>query len=214
MKYFSSGHVEDNRIKDLQALTSQASRLQTPQWLNMILAYGIMMVPSISYGGLAHSPVNSAFTLPVAPSCISSPFGPRVLPNRPLAGVFHNGIDLPAPIGAPVRAIAPGIVIRVQKHGVGGLEILVQHEGFIGVYSHLGLVAPMIAEGRKTVNGGEQLATVGRTGVTYGPHLYFEMIVGGHPVDPVPYLGVKACSATVQAATDQRIPPTRRYSAP
>ena len=64
---------------------------------------------------------------PVTPACISSPFGPRVLPNRPLAGTFHPGIDLPAPVGAPVRAVAAGRVIRAQRHGPGGLEMLVQH---------------------------------------------------------------------------------------
>ena len=82
---------------------------------------------------------------PVAPACVSSPFGPRILPNRPLAGVFHNGIDLPAQIGSPVLAVAPGTVIRVQRHGIGGLEVLIQHDGFVAVYSHLGLVAPALA---------------------------------------------------------------------
>jgi hypothetical protein len=101
---------------------------------------------------------------PVSPACISSPFGPRVLANRPLAGTYHNGIDLPAPEGAPVRAVAPGMVVRVQRHGVGGLEMLVQHAGFVGVYSHLGHVAPMVAEGRRTLYGGQVIGTVGRSG--------------------------------------------------
>ena len=78
---------------------------------------------------------------PVTPACVSSPFGPRFLPNLPVAGAFHNGIDLPAPAGAPVRAVAPGEVIRVQRRGPGGLESSVQHSGFIGVYSHFGSVA-------------------------------------------------------------------------
>ena len=62
--------------------------------------------------------------------------------------------------------------------------MLVQHDGFIGVYSHLGLIAPLVAEGRRTLYSGERIATVGRTGLTYGPHLYFGMIVNGRPVDP------------------------------
>src|SRR4051794_30509643 len=51
---------------------------------------------------------------PVSSPCISSPFGPRILPNRPQAGTYHYGVDLPAPEGAPVKATAPGQLIRIQ----------------------------------------------------------------------------------------------------
>jgi murein DD-endopeptidase MepM/ murein hydrolase activator NlpD len=149
---------------------------------------------------------------PVEPACISSPFGPRILPNRPLAGTFHNGIDIPAPIGSPVVAVAPGTVIRIQRHGIGGLEVLIQHDGFVGVYSHLGLVAPMLAEGAKTIYGGERIATVGRTGLTYGPHLYFGMIVDGRSVDPAPFINVAPCGSRAAAVQDPRIRPTRLFA--
>jgi murein DD-endopeptidase MepM/ murein hydrolase activator NlpD len=149
---------------------------------------------------------------PVEPACISSPFGPRILPNKPFAGTFHNGIDLPAPIGSPVVAVAPGQVIRIQRHGIGGLEILIQHDGFIGVYSHLGLVAPILAEGGKTIYGGEKIGTVGRTGLTYGPHLYFGMIVNGLSVNPAPYINITPCGSGGAAVQDPRIRPTRLFA--
>lgn len=151
---------------------------------------------------------------PVRSACVSSPFGARVLANRPLAGKVHNGIDLPAPVGSPVSAVAPGRVIRIQRHGIGGLEMLIQHNGFIGVYSHLGLVAPILAEGAKTIFGGEQIATVGRSGLTYGPHLYFGMIVDGQPVDPAPYLKVTPCGAGTTAPGDARAGSTRTSATP
>ena len=44
---------------------------------------------------------------PVSPTCISSPFGLRVLPNPPQAGTYHYGVDLPAPPGASIVATAP-----------------------------------------------------------------------------------------------------------
>ncbi|MDR3532841.1 MAG: M23 family metallopeptidase [Rhodopila sp.] len=150
--------------------------------------------------------------VPVTPACVSSPFGPRALPGKPLAGSFHNGIDIPAPIGTPVAAVAPGLVIRIQRHGVGGLEVLIQHDGFVGVYSHLGLIAPMLAEGHKTIYGGERIATVGRSGLTYGPHLYFGMIVNGRPVDPAPYLNVASCGSGAPSAQDARLRPTRLFA--
>jgi murein DD-endopeptidase MepM/ murein hydrolase activator NlpD len=141
---------------------------------------------------------------PVTPACISSPFGPRVLRGRPLAGTFHNGIDLPAPAGAPVRAIAPGEIIRVERRGVGGLQLLVQHPGFVGVYGHLGMVVPAIAEGRRAVVAGEKLGVVGHSGLTYGMHLFFGMIVGGQSVDPAPYLALRPCGGEHHAEADAR----------
>src|SRR5215469_15216968 len=113
---------------------------------------------------------------PVSSACISSPFGPRVLPNHPLAGTYHYGVDMPAPEGAPIRATAAGTVIRVQHNGPGGLEVLVQHDGFIGVYSHLGMVTPAIAAGQHVLTAGEKIGVVGQSGVSYGMHLYFEML--------------------------------------
>jgi murein DD-endopeptidase MepM/ murein hydrolase activator NlpD len=145
-------------------------------------------------GGASADPQPEPTLLPpVSPACISSPFGPRVLSNHPQAGIYHHGVDLPAPPGAPIVATAPGKVIRIQKKGPGGLEILVQHEGFVAIYSHLGMVAPAFAQGKKTVAAGEKLGVVGRTGVSVGTHVYFEMLISGSPVDPGPYLRVSKC---------------------
>jgi murein DD-endopeptidase MepM/ murein hydrolase activator NlpD len=130
---------------------------------------------------------------PVSSGCISSPFGPRVLANRPKAGTYHNGIDMPAPAGAAVRATAPGKVMRIQRKGAGGLEVMVQHDGFVGIYSHLGMVTPALAEGKTMVVAGEKLGVVGHSGLTYGMHVFFEMLRDGRPVDPAPYLGVQLC---------------------
>jgi murein DD-endopeptidase MepM/ murein hydrolase activator NlpD len=130
---------------------------------------------------------------PVSPTCITSPFGPRVLANRPWAGTFHYGIDLRAPLGAAVRAVAAGQVIGIDRRGAGGLEVRVRHAGFTALYAHLGLVAPALERGKRTLAAGERIAVVGRSGLTYGPHLYFELILDGHRVDPAPYLTVQPC---------------------
>jgi murein DD-endopeptidase MepM/ murein hydrolase activator NlpD len=160
----------------------------------------------------------AALLPPVGSACISSPYGPRILPNRPLAGTYHYGVDMPAPEGAPVHATAQGKVMRIQHKGPGGLEVLVQHDGFVGVYSHLGMVTPALADGRTVVAAGEKLGVVGSTGVTYGMHLYFAMLLAGRPVDPAPYLRLQLCNDGVHrrradmVATDGKIPPTRRYA--
>jgi murein DD-endopeptidase MepM/ murein hydrolase activator NlpD len=130
---------------------------------------------------------------PVSPTCITSPFGPRVLAGRPLAGTFHYGIDMRAPPGTAVRAVAAGEVIGVDRRGAGGLEVRVRHAGFTALYAHLGLLAPALLEGKRVLAAGDRIAVVGRSGLTYGPHLYFEIIIDGYRVDPAPYLTVALC---------------------
>ena len=151
-------------------------------------------------GASSQPRLRTVLSPPVSPACISSAFGPRVLPNEPLAGSYHYGIDLPAAQGAAVVAIAPGTVMRIQQNGPGGLEMLIQHDGFVGIYSHFGMITPAFAEGKRSVAAGEKLGVVGMTGVTSGPHLYFEMILAGKPVDPAPYLNVALCSGAVRPA--------------
>ncbi len=132
---------------------------------------------------------------PVLPGCVTSPFGPRFLAAAPVAGRYHYGVDLRASAGALVRAVADGRIIRIDREGMGGLEVLVQHDGFRALYAHLGMVAPAIADGATRLRAGQWIGRVGRTGLTLGTHLYFEIIIDGKRVDPAPYLGVVACGA-------------------
>lgn len=193
-------------------MKKSTERLPVRRWVMITSAIMAAWLPGVSRTATAHSAARILLLPPVEPACVSSPFGPRILPNKPLAGTFHNGIDLPARIGNPVIAVAPGTVIRVQRRGVGGLEVLIQHDGFVGIYSHLGLIAPLLAEGHRQIYGGERIATVGRTGLTYGPHLYFGMIVDGRSVDPAPYLNVTPCGAGSPLEHDARLRPTRMYA--
>jgi murein DD-endopeptidase MepM/ murein hydrolase activator NlpD len=157
-----------------------------------------------------------AVVLP-AGSCISSPFGPRILPNRPQAGTFHNGVDLPAPEGTPVRAVASGRMLRIETGGPGGLEVLIQHNGYVSVYSHLASVAPSLGKG--VIAAGDEIGVVGHTGVSFGPHLFFALLENGRAVDPRPFLGVSMCDGTSPRqrtpsdilAAGEKLPPTRQY---
>jgi murein DD-endopeptidase MepM/ murein hydrolase activator NlpD len=143
--------------------------------------------------GAATPMAQAALVQPVLPGCVTSPFGPRVIAGQPIAGRYHWGADLRAAAGARVRAVAAGRVLRIDRKGMGGLEVLVQHPGFQALYSHLGLVAPALAEGGTRLRAGQWLGVIGRSGLTFGTHLYFEIIVAGRRVDPAPYLGVAPC---------------------
>ena len=160
----------------------------------------LALLAFVPLGQPAHAlPAPAGLALPVSPTCVTSPFGPRrrIGPN---ASGFHAGIDLSAPAGGAIRAAADGQIIAVHKKGVGGLELLIQHgdpktDGYVTLYSHLGMLVPAIAEGRRRVSAGEKIAVVGRTGVTYGTHLYFGLLLNGRPIDPEPFLPVKRCGS-------------------
>ena len=131
---------------------------------------------------------------PVDSTCISSPFGwrHRVGPMAP-AG-FHNGIDIPAPAGGLVHAAAAGRISRIERKGIGGLQVFVTHPGGLTtLYAHLGSVTAAIEEGATAVAAGEPIGRIGRTGVTYGTHLFFAVFAAGRAIDPALLLGLPLC---------------------
>jgi murein DD-endopeptidase MepM/ murein hydrolase activator NlpD len=105
---------------------------------------------------------------------------------RPEFGDFHRGIDIAAPYGTPVAAAADGIVVAAEYRGTYGNMILISHAGGIStVYAHLSGFA--VGPG-DTVSQGEVIGWIGMTGLTTGPHLHFEVRVGGQFVNPLEYL--------------------------
>jgi murein DD-endopeptidase MepM/ murein hydrolase activator NlpD len=139
-----------------------------------------------------------ALLAPVSPACVSSPFGPRDAVG-PRASRFHNGIDLPAPAGAWVRAAAAGQVAGIRRRGASGLEVTIRHaDGTMTRYAHLGMVAPALATGQRMVAQGDRLGRIGRTGITYGTHLHLEVLVNGVPVDPARYFDIQPCDRTAR----------------
>jgi len=100
---------------------------------------------------------------------------------------LHPGVDLRAPVGTKVLAIAEGTVIEVEKMLVGyGHYVRVAHNGTMAsLYAHLDEVT--VTPGQKVVKG-ESLGTVGMTGWTTGPHLHFEIVVGDKNVNPLGFI--------------------------
>lgn len=149
----------------------------------------------------AAQPATDSLSLPVVPACVSSPFGPRALPG-PHAAAFHTGLDFPAPEGAHVHAAAPGRVLQIRRLGAAGLVVDLLHgdaedHHFVTRYAHLGTVAPALADGRRAVAPGEVLGRIGRSGITYGTHLHFEVRVAGQPIDPEPFFAVVRCTKRI-----------------
>jgi septal ring factor EnvC (AmiA/AmiB activator) len=99
----------------------------------------------------------------------------------------QNGIDIEAPAGAPVRAVAPGRVVHAGWFkGYGNLVIVDHGEGYHTLVAHLASMRTAMGE---EVDAGDALGTVGDSGSLKGAYLYFEIREKGRPVDPRPWLG-------------------------
>ncbi|MBA2686477.1 MAG: M23 family metallopeptidase [Gemmatimonadaceae bacterium] len=120
---------------------------------------------------------------PVAFRRISSFFGMRF---HPVLGRWRNhaGTDYAASSGTPVRSIGDGIVIFAGRKGGYGNVVDVKHRnGFVSRYGHLRGFAQGIRRGTR-IEIGKTIGFVGMTGLATGPHLHFEVLVGGRQRDP------------------------------
>jgi murein DD-endopeptidase MepM/ murein hydrolase activator NlpD len=111
-------------------------------------------------------------------------------------GRLHAGIDLAAGVGAPISAVAAGTVASAGSEGGYGNAVRVQHDhGTVTVYAHLSEV--LVSAGQR-VTAGTYLGREGSTGNSTGPHLHFEVRVGGVPVDPAPWLRERGVDPAAQ----------------
>ncbi len=118
------------------------------------------------------------------PGAIMSPFGAR---THPIFGSirFHYGLDLDGDTGDAIAAAADGVVISARwMNGYGNAVVISHGGGFTTLYAHQSQL--MVSVGDAVV-GGQTIGLVGSTGWSSGPHLHFEVRVGGVATDPVPY---------------------------
>ncbi|PJI84239.1 peptidase M23-like protein [Yoonia maricola] len=148
--------------------------------------------------GLGHG-----FIVPVAGTKTSN-FGPRRHPIL-LRTVNHNGVDWAAPIGTPVYAAGAGQISRADVSPSYGNIVYIDHANKAQTrYAHLDGFAPGIANGTQ-VRQGELIGYVGTTGRSTGPHLHFEMLINGRPVNPLAVSRTAGSSASVTALVNQII---------
>ncbi|MFO1083269.1 MAG: M23 family metallopeptidase [Reyranellaceae bacterium] len=103
----------------------------------------------------------------------------------PCASCLHEGIDLVAPVGTPIRAAADGVVTGAGPNGPYGNWVRLEHAGRLAtIYGHLEKFAPGIQPGAKVAQG-DVIGSVGNTGHSTGAHLHFELRTDGRAVDPL-----------------------------
>jgi murein DD-endopeptidase MepM/ murein hydrolase activator NlpD len=121
------------------------------------------------------------FLWPVQPVVLTSPWGTRL---HPVHGDvrFHAGVDLLAELAQPVRAAAAGTVVFSGWNGAHGKQVELQHDEHLSTrYSHLQTL--LVAPGA-VVKAGDVIGLAGATGQATGPHLHFELVRDGDPIDP------------------------------
>ncbi len=122
---------------------------------------------------------------PVNTAILMSGFGIR---SDPFTGLkaFHRGLDFAAPIGTPIFASASGKVVVAERHPEYGNMIDIDHgRGVMSRYAH---TSKMLVKVGAVVKRGDQIAEVGTTGRSTGPHLHFEVTVNGVVQNPASFL--------------------------
>jgi len=108
--------------------------------------------------------------------------------NHPLLHISrpHEGIDVAAPMGAPIIAPASGVVMRVGYENGYGNTLEIDHgNGIVTRYAHCSRID---VKGGQRVTRGQTIAAVGSTGLATGPHLHYEIHINGKVVNPLTYV--------------------------
>lgn len=102
-------------------------------------------------------------------------------------GRMHRGVDVAGPVGTPIVAAAPGVVEQAgwNSGGYGNLVEIRHPDGSMTRYAHNNSLNVSVGQ---TVRQGQQIAEMGSTGYSTGPHLHFEVHKSGGAVNPVAYL--------------------------
>ncbi len=134
----------------------------------------------------ASNPVaaSSGKLLRPVPGAVSSGFGKRIHPIT--GGVrMHNGVDMNAGMGDPIKAAADGKVILSGVKGGYGNTVMIDHGGGkVTLYAHQSKLGVSVGQ---SVTRGQVIGWVGSTGDSTGPHLHFEVRINGNPTNPVSY---------------------------
>lgn len=142
----------------------------------------------LSVGAAASPPGDDAtgqtfLAKPLLVSRITSGFAMRTHPIKKKRR-HHEGVDFAAPLGTPVRSVDGGRVVFAGKQNGYGNVVYIEHDGGdrTTLYAHLDRIH--VGKGEHVLQG-DEIGTVGQTGLASGPHLHFEVHEAGQPIDPM-----------------------------
>ena len=221
-----------SKYRDLQKVTNEKNaQLATLQVFasEVSVAYGLkrksvdvdvadsLLTPSFresidQYDFLRHASISKIYrTFPkqwqtnIRPSLwpldgrLMSPFGGRSDPFSG-EGAIHTGVDLSAQYGTPVRATADGMVAFASWGGQYGKLVIVDHgNGMQTYYAHMSQFDVITGQ---EIRRGDTVGRSGSSGKSTGPHLHYEVRMGGTPINPYPYLAQSPVSMSAKVVRD------------
>ena len=122
---------------------------------------------------------------PILKGWLSSYYGLR---THPISGKkeMHKGIDFAGEMGGKVIAVAKGVVTYAGKRwGFGKVVDIAHGNGYVTRYAHASRILVSVGD---TVQKGFQIAEIGSTGRSTGPHVHFEVLKNGRPINPVKFI--------------------------
>jgi len=130
--------------------------------------------------------IDRPFKIPTS-GCIISVYGLNRYHNGKPTGNYHKGIDIKAPSGNPVYAMAGGKVLIAEDFRLHGKTVAIDHgQGLMSIYIHLNRID---VKKDDILTKDEQIGTVGSTGFATGPHLHWGVYINGVDVNPVDWVG-------------------------
>ncbi|MDE6499604.1 MAG: M23 family metallopeptidase [Rikenella sp.] len=183
--------------------------LMTQVWEKMDALGRQLYLQSLSYDEIERLAVDKDLMAEVVPAIMPidknklrgdiGAFGMRMHPILKRY-IGHEGIDMGAPTGTPVYATGTGLVADQRPQTGYGIQIVIDHGfGYRTRYAHLSknLVKP-----GQLVKRGEKIGEVGSTGRSTGPHLHYEVIYRGRPVNPINYISRDMSEEEFRAITE------------
>lgn len=129
--------------------------------------------------------MNSSPSLIPVNGWVTSDFGGR---RSPYSGIYkmHYGVDIASPTGTSVRAPSDGKVLFAETKGGYGRMVVIDH-GY-GITTLFGHASKLLVKQGQKVKRGDEIALVGSTGYSTGPHVHYEVHVDGIPTNPLNFV--------------------------
>ena len=182
--------AETDAVTQLQQMAASRAQRETEQEAAAATQAAADQAAVDAAAAAAAEAARPQAVLPVDGARLSSTFGYRW-------GTLHAGIDLAAPMLTPEYAAMDGVVVKAGAASGFGQAVYIQHEnGDVTVYGHMETI--LVTEGQ-VVQAGETIALLGNRGQSTGPHLHFEVHVGGidgEKVDPIPWLAERGVTVS------------------
>jgi LysM repeat protein len=166
-------------IVDPATIDPQVTKPEDAQWT-------ALSAPATSekyWNGIFNTPVD-----PLYADCIPSRYGSRRSYNESAYDYFHTGLDFCGGVGDPIYSPAAGVVVFAGSLSVRGNATMIDH-GW-GVYSGFMHQSEILVNEGDVVEVGQLIGRIGATGRVTGPHLHWEVFVGGVQVDPMDWLQI------------------------